>query len=669
LMEPVLERFREVAAGLRFAEPTIPFVSTVDAAATPTTADYWVRNVRDTVRFADAVAHLHAQGVGTFLEVGPDTALTAAGPGCLPEDATAAFVPLLRRGQPESVTLPTGLARFHAHGGAIDWTRYLPPGDPVDLPTYAFQHRRYWLEPAASADPTALGALPAGHPLLGALVTLPGAIGTVFTGRLSLRSHPWLTDHRVTGTALLPGTAFLELARHAAELLGDMRLDELTLEVPLALPAEGGLALRVGIGEPDDAGCRGIEVHSRPSDTALPWTRHATGVLAENAENSADTENTENPEDTEDSGGADLVQWPPAGAEPVALDEFYPRLAETGLGYGPAFQGLRAAWRRGEEIFAEIALPVGQRGQAGEFGLHPALLDAALHALALRGDDDGLRLPFAFRGVRWYAAGAAALRVRLTATGDDAVRVDLADDSGTPVGTVERVVLRALTGELRPPARLDSLYRLDWTPARAGRHRDTGADVLVRVEDTPVAERTAAVLERMRGLLAEEPAPGARLVLITSGAVATTAEEVPDPAGAAVWGLVRSAQVEWPDRFVLLDAPDPTATDAELTAALATGESQMALRAGRLLVPRLARVTEAAGESPWSAADTVLITGASGTLGRLVARHLVERHGVRGLVLASRRGGHAPGLAELAVELGEQGAEVAVVACDVAERE
>ncbi|MGV5039287.1 SDR family NAD(P)-dependent oxidoreductase, partial [Streptomyces sp. NRAIS4] len=312
---------------------------------------------------------------------------------------------------------------------------------------------------------------------------------------------------------------------------------------------------------------------------------------------------------------------------------------------------------------------VGQRGQAGEFGLHPALLDAALHALALRGDDDGLRLPFAFRGVRWYAAGAAALRVRLTATGDDAVRVDLADDSGTPVGTVERVVLRALTGELRPPARLDSLYRLDWTPARAGRHRDTGADVLVRVEDTPVAERTAAVLERMRGLLAEEPAPGARLVLITSGAVATTAEEVPDPAGAAVWGLVRSAQVEWPDRFVLLDAPDPTATDAELTAALATGESQMALRAGRLLVPRLARVTEAAGESPWSAADTVLITGASGTLGRLVARHLVERHGVRGLVLASRRGGHAPGLAELAVELGEQGAEVAVVACDVAERE
>ncbi|MFG2357986.1 SDR family NAD(P)-dependent oxidoreductase, partial [Streptomyces sp. NPDC048521] len=659
LMEPVLERFREAIAGVTFSAPTIPFVSTVDIDAAPTSVDYWVRNVRDTVRFADAVAHLHEQGVSTFLEVGPDTALTAAGPGCLPEESTAAFVSLLRRDQPESVSLPTGLARFHVHGGSIDWTRYLPAADPVDLPTYAFQHRRYWLEPAEPADPAAFGALPAGHPLLGALVALPGAVDTVLIGRLSLRSHPWLADHRVTGTALLPGTAFVELARHAAGLLGDTRLDELTLETPLVLPAEGGLLLRVGISEPDDVGCRGIEVHSRPEDAALPWTRHATGVLAE------DTDDTD---DAQDTTGADLVQWPPTGAEPVALDEFYPRLAETGLDYGPAFQGLRAAWRRGDEIFADVTLPDPQRGRAEEFGLHPALLDTALHALALRGDD-GLRLPFAFRGVRWYTEGAAALRVRLVPTGDDTVRVDLADDSGAPVGTVERVVLRALTGELRAPARLDSVYRLDWTPPRPGRHRDTGADVLFRLEDIPVAERTAAVLERVRGWLAEEPPPDARLVLITRGAVATTAEEVPEPAGAAVWGLVRSAQVERPDRFVLLDTSDAGATDAELTAALATAEPQLALRAGRVFVPRLARVTEAAGGTPWSAEDTVLITGASGTLGGLVARHLVERHGVRALVLASRRGGAAPGMAELAAELRGRGAAVAVVACDVAERD
>ncbi|MGW4908859.1 SDR family NAD(P)-dependent oxidoreductase [Streptomyces sp. NPDC004270] len=653
LMEPVLERFREAIAGVAFAAPGIPFVSTVALGAAPVDADYWVRNVRDTVRFADAVAHLHEQGVTRFVEVGPDAALTAVGPDCLPQDATAAFVPLLRRDQPESVTLPTGLARFHAHGGGLDWTRYLPAADPVDLPTYAFQHRRYWLENAESADPAALGALPAGHPLLGALVALPGAIDTVLTGRLSLRAQPWLADHQVTGTVLLPGTAFVELARHAAELLGDSRLDELTLEVPLVLPAEGALALRVVVAEPDDAGSRGIEVHSRPEGSTAPWTRHATGVLSGSGD---------------DSVGADLVQWPPADAEPVDVEGFYPRLADTGLGYGPAFQGLRAAWRRGDEVFAEIALPDQQRARAGEFGLHPALLDAALHALALRGDD-GLRLPFAFRGVRWYDTGATALRVRLTVVGEDAVRLDLTDGSGAPVGTVERVVLRALTGELRAPARLDSVYRLDWTPARTGRSRDTGADVLLRVEDTPVAERTAAVLERVRGRLAEEPAPGARLVLVTRGAVAATADEVPDPAAAAVWGLVRSAQIEWPDRFVLLDTDDPTVTDADLTAALATGEPQLALRAGRVFVPRLARVTEAVGDAPWAAGDVVLVTGASGTLGGLVARHLVERHGVRGVVLASRRGADAPAMAELVAELGELGAEVAVVACDVADRD
>ncbi|MFD3588748.1 SDR family NAD(P)-dependent oxidoreductase [Streptomyces sp. NPDC058683] len=657
LMEPVLDRFREAIAGVTFAAPGIPFVSTVDVDTAPVNADYWVRNVRETVRFADAVAYLHEQGVTRFVEVGPDAALTAVGPGCLPEDATAAFVPLLRRDQPESVTLPTGLARFHAQGGGIDWTRYLPAADPLDLPTYAFQHRRYWLENAEPTDPAALGALPAGHPLLGALVALPGAIDTVLTGRLSLRSQPWLADHQVTGTVLLPGTAFVELARHAAELLGADQLDELTLEVPLVLPAEGALALRVVVGEPDDAGSRAVEVHSRPEGSTVSWTRHATGVLSESGD---------------DSVGADLVQWPPADAEPVDLDGFYPRLAETGLGYGPAFQGLRAAWRRDDVIFAEITLPDRQRGQAGEFGLHPALLDAALHALALRGAD-GLRLPFAFRGVRWYDTGATALRVRLTAEGEDAVRLDLADGSGTPVGTVEHVVLRALTGELRTPARLDSVYRLDWTPARTGRPRDTGADVLLRVEDTPVAERVAAVLERVRARLAEEPEPGARLVLVTRGAVAATADEVPDPAGAAVWGLVRSAQIEWPDRFVLLDTTDLTVTDAELTAALATDVPQLALRAGRVLVPRLAPVTEAVGEAvgdaPWSAGDVVLVTGASGTLGGLVARHVVERHGVRGVVLASRRGGDAPGMAELAAELRELGAEVAVVACDVADQD
>ncbi|MEU3513255.1 type I polyketide synthase, partial [Streptomyces longwoodensis] len=657
LMEPVLDRFREAIEGIEFGRPRLGFVSSVEVGAGADSVEYWVRNVRQTVRFADAVGHAWRQGVTRFVEIGPDSALTAAGADCVPDDAGVSFVALQRRERPQARALAEGLARFHVAGGVVDWAAYLPPAGHVDLPTTAFRHQRYWLDSAEPTDPAALGAVPVGHPLLGALVAMPGELGSVFTGRLGLRGQPWIADHRVTGAAVLPGTAFLEVARRAGELLGDLRVEELVLEVPLTLPAKGDTALRVVVGEPDAAGRRTVEVHSRPEEPGSPWTRHATGVLVE------DTDHTPG------AGGgtvAELVQWPPAAAEAVDLDDLYPRLAGTGLDYGPAFQGLRAAWRRGEEIYAEVALADHERGRAQEFGMHPALMDAALHALGVD-DRHGLRLPFAFHGVRAYAPGTSELRVRLAPVGEDAIRVDLADPLGTPVASVERLVLRALTGELRP-VRPSSLHRLDWTPVPTPHEGGHGTDTFFRVPHLPVAECTAAVLERLRERLGEDDATDARLVVVTEGAVAATDDETPDPAGAAVWGLVRSAQTEWPDRFVLLDTLGAAATDAELTRAVSTGEPQLALRGGRVLVPRLARVTGTAVRAPWSTEDTVLITGAAGTLGQLVARHLVARHGVRRLVLASRRGAAASSLTDLAADLRVQGADITVVACDVAER-
>ncbi|MEU5181762.1 SDR family NAD(P)-dependent oxidoreductase [Streptomyces longwoodensis] len=658
LMEPVLDSFREAIEGIEFGRPRLGFVSSVEVGAGADSVEYWARNVRQTVRFANAVGHAWRQGVTRFVEIGPDSALSAAGADCVPDDAAVSFVALQRRERPQPRALAEGLARFHVAGGSVDWAAYLPPAGHVDLPTTAFRHQRYWLDSAEPTDPAALGAVPVGHPLLGALVAMPGELGSVFTGRLSLRGQPWIADHRVTGAAVLPGTALLEVARRAGELLGDLRVEELVLEVPLTLPAEGDTALRVVVGEPDAAGRRTVEAHSRLEEPGSPWTRHATGVLVEDRD------------DTPAAGGspvAELVQWPPTAAEAVDLDDLYPRLAGTGLDYGPAFQGLRAAWRRGEEIYAEVALADHERGRAQEFGMHPALMDAALHALGVD-DRHGLRLPFAFHGVRTYAPGTSELRVRLAPVGEDAIRVDLADSLGTPVATIERLVLRALTGELRP-VRPSSLHRLDWTPVPASHEGGQGTDTFFRVPHLPVAECTAAVLERLREWLGEDDATDARLVVVTEGAVAATDDETPDPAGAAVWGLVRSAQAEWPDRFVLLDILGAAATDAELTGALSAGEPQLALRDGRVLVPRLARVTGTADRAPWSAEDTVLITGAAGTLGQLVARHLVARHHVRRLVLASRRGAEAPSLTDLTSELRAQGTDVTVVACDVAERQ
>ncbi|MFF6829685.1 SDR family NAD(P)-dependent oxidoreductase [Streptomyces longwoodensis] len=658
LMEPVLDRFREAIEGIEFGRPRLGFVSSVEVGAAADSVEYWVRNVRQTVRFADAVGHAWRQGVTRFVEIGPDSALTAAGADGVPDDAGVSFVALQRRERPQARALAEGLARFHVAGGSVDWAAYLPPAGHVDLPTTAFRHQRYWLDSTEPTDPAVLGAVPVRHPLLGALVPMPGELDSVLTGRIGLRGQPWIADHRVTGAAVLPGTAFLELARRAGELIGDLRVEELILEVPLTLPAEGDTALRVVVGEPDTAGRRSVEVHTRPEEPGSPWTRHATGVLVEDTD------------DTPGAGGgtvAELVQWPPAAAEAVDLDDLYPRLAGTGLEYGPAFQGLRAAWRRGEEIFAEVALTDHERGRAQEFGLHPALMDAALHALGMD-DHHGLRLPFAFHGVRTYAPGTSELRVRLAPVGDAAIRVDLADSLGTPVATVERLVLRALTGELRP-VRRSSLHRLDWTPVPTRHEGGPGTGTFFRVPRLPVAECTAAVLERLRERLGEDDAMDARLVVVTEGAVAAADDETPDPSGAAVWGLVRSAQAEWPDRFVLLDTLGAAATDAELTRALSTGEPQLALREGRVLVPRLARATGTAVEVPWSAEDTVLITGAAGTLGRLVARHLVARHHVRRLVLASRRGAEAPSLTDLTAELRAQGTDVTVVACDVADRQ
>ncbi|MER5527422.1 type I polyketide synthase [Streptomyces sp. NPDC002677] len=619
LMEPVLDRFREAIAGVTFAAPSIPFVSTVDVDASPVDAGYWVRNVRDTVRFADAVAHLHEQGVTRFVEIGPDAALTAVGPDCLPQDATAAFIPLLRREQPEVRSVAAGLARFHTHGGVVDWASYLPAAAPVDLPTYAFQRRRYWLESAPGGNLAASGLLPAGNPLLGAATALAGSDAYLLTGRLSVVSQPWLADHRVSGAIVLPGAAFVELAVQAADRVGCDRVEELVLRAPLVLTDTGAVRLQLTVREAQDAGRRAVEIYSLAEDASEdePWTLHATGTLAVGPHEPVAAEEV----------------WPPTDSAPLAVDAAYADLAARGLGYGPAFQGLRAAWRRGDEIFAEIALPDELRDRAGGFGLHPALLDAALHALALTDDTGTARLPFSWAGVRLHAAGAAAGRVRLAPTSEGGFELGLFDNTGAPVASVEALTLRAAAGQGPSRVPRDSLFRLDWdtvpAPAEpaAGRWavlgalpeslaadlRAGGADlagdgadlvgdgadlvgdgavdltVLAVPVGQPAEAVTAAVLRQAQDWLADNAAP-ARLLVVTTGAVAGEPADTPaDPGGAAVWGLLRAAQAEQPGRIVLADLDETAESRRALSFVPAIGQPQLALRGGLLRTPRLVR--------------------------------------------------------------------------------
>ncbi|MGW1916908.1 type I polyketide synthase [Streptomyces sp. NPDC002076] len=721
-MDGMLEAFREVADGLSYEAPRIPLVSNLSGAlATPdeiTNPDFWVRHVREAVRFHDGIRALEAQNVSTFIELGPDGVLSAMGQDCVTGEDHA-FVPVLRAGRPEPETLTTALAHAHTRGIAVDWQAYYAGAGArrVDLPTYAFQHRRYWpqLPPYLAGDVAAIGLEETGHPLLGACAELPDSDGLLLTGRLSLHSHPWLADHAVGGSVLLPGTAFLELALHAGDQAGCDYLEELTLEAPLILPEHGGLQLRLVVGAADSAGRRPLALHSRTEDAPAeePWTRHAGGVLASGGRPAA---------------SFDLAVWPPAGATEVDVEGRYEQLGAIGFAYGPAFQGLRRVWRRDGELFAEVSLAGDAEAEAGRFGLHPALLDSALHAIGLDGlgaSDGRGRLPFAWTGVSLHAGGAAAVRVRLVAAGAEAVRLEIADVTGAPVAAVEALGLRPVSDDALRQARgtyHEALFRQEWTPLpaapttagdTAGRWAvlgtdgeaagrvpgglradaypdlaaltaavDAGAQVpdVVLLPCSPAGDPTedgvrraaVAALDAAQAWLADERFAASRLVFVTRGTVAAEpGETVDDPAHAALWGLIRSAQTENPDRFVLLDTDDEDGSWQTLPAALECGEPQLAVRRGTVRALRLARAAVGAEPQtrPYDPAGTVLITGATGALGRLMARHLVAEASVRRLLLVGRRGDAAEGAAELAAELGALGAQVTWAACDVADRE
>ncbi|MBM7439960.1 type I polyketide synthase [Streptomyces sp. HB132] len=664
LMEPMLDGFRSVVSSLTFHRATVPLVSNVTgrlATQDIGTPDYWVRHVREAVRFHDGIRTLAAEGVTRFLEIGPDAVLTAMARECLAtaDDETGGDTVLAaatRRGRDETETLLTALAQLHTGGAGPRWEELFTGARTVDLPTTAFQRERFWPETAAPAgDVGSVGLDSADHPLLGAATVLADSDGAVLTGRLSVRTHPWLADHVVGGSVVVPGTAMVELAVRAGDQVGCGRLEELALEIPLVLPPADGVRVQVAVGTPDPAGARTVQIYARAENPAAdePWTLHASGLLA----------------DGTPPPGTRLDVWPPQDAEELDLTGLYERHAAAGLDYGPAFRALTAAWRDGDTVYAEVRLPERPAADAPRFGLHPAAFDAALHSLALLGDgsgDDTARLPFMFAGVTLHAVGASVLRARMTPAGDHTFAVDLADATGAPVATVDSLASRPLTrlrGEQDTAA--DALFALDWQPLPLDPDAPAADHRLLEIPSGSDAGTVRAALHTALAALQDDDA--LPLVLVTRGSVSTAGEDVPDLAGAAVWGLARSAQSENPGRCVLLDLEPGADPAILLPAVLATGEPQVAVRSGAARAARLVRAEplEGAADPALDPEGTVLLTGATGGLGPVLARHLVTAHGVRHLALVSR-GGRAD---DLVAELAGLGASASVHACDVGDRD
>ena len=539
-------------------------------------ADYWFRNIRQTVEFEQAVRSAHAAGYRYFVESSPHPALIAAVESTVADPSSSsvpAVIPSLGRDDGGIDRFCASAAYAFVCGLSVDWRAMCAGGHLVDLPTYAFDRRRFWLTDESTPSSDALGLGDAGHALLRAVVDLPDSGGVVLTGRLAVSDQPWLADHAVAGTVVFPGAGFVELAVRAGDHVGCTSLEELTLHAPLVLTPDASVRLQVVVDSaPSEGGGRAVSVFSRPgSDDATTWTLHAEGVLSPQAVEPA----------------ADLTQWPPAGARPIEIAEAYDDMASRGFEYGPAFRGLTAVWRRGDEVFAEIVAPEGLKTE--DFGVHPALLDSALHALLAAADDDDLALPFAWRGVALHAAGATAARVRLAPAGPRAVSIELADTLGLPVLSVASMSVRPVTAEQLQAARgADSggeLFTLEWAPTTAPAGTATGTADLFDIRSATTYSDTAElahatvhrVLGRLQSHLAESTSD--TLLVVTRGAVPLPGEDVTDMAGAAAWGLVRSAQTENPGRIVLVDTDSD---DIDTAALLALGEAQIVVRGGVL---------------------------------------------------------------------------------------
>lgn len=656
-MEPIRDDLLAALAGLRPTAARVPFYSTVTgqlARGEELNADYWYRNVRGTVRFADAIDRLTADGFDLFVEVGPHPALSTSVTQCLRRrGATAPIVPTLHRTRPDPLAVKETLAQLFAVGYPVEWNLLFPRGGHrIALPAYPWQREYHWKE----SDDSLLDRRGAdSHPLLGLAIKAPQP---TCEAELSEAMFPYLADHQIQGRTVFPGAGYVETAlamgREAAG--GDAScLEDVEFHKLLFIDAAKEYPhLRASF----DALQGQVQIHSRQG--AQDWALHATArYLPLRGE--------------PDAAPLPLAELRQRIHEELATAEVYVSLRKRGLEYGPEFQCLRQLWRADGEVLARIEL--AEATDDNGYLLHPGLLDAAFQSFAVivseseRGSRAGLCLPVAIRRLRLHAPAGRSLWVLGRITGFHARSVEgdlrLADDTGRIVAEVQGVRFQFLAND-DGGSTANLLYAFTWRRAEAAEASAKGhsliladrgglanklAEALRRADEStvtviprdavdtalnhgdamsvaellkrgsavdrviclwgldatgtaePTAGPGAALLTLFQALAASGAASAPRLWIVTAGAQEVEDEAPTAPQAATLWGMGRVLAAEHPEMRASLADLDPTAAEADMTLLAQellanSAEPEVAFRNGVRCIRRIERLSKLPEPTP-----------------------------------------------------------------------
>ena len=701
LMEPLLADYERVLNEIEFRSPRIPLVSTLTGGLMSGAPDsqYWLRQMREPVRFAAGVERLFENGFRTFVEMGPQPTLINAARRCLPPDADCLCLPSLRRDGNDIETIFGSLSTLYVAGANIDWAAFDAPFEcrKVALPTYPFQRERFWLTPAATPAPKRIG----GHPILGTRLRTAGE-ETIFENHFSAANPAFLDDHRIHGVTVVPASCYTSMALSAAlQCLGPAPLiatdlvfpraillaDDETKPVQLILSPKGGSQASFRLSSADDDNT---------------WTLHASGTIASTPADFGPAEH--------------LSSIVGRCHEQVRGEDFYAEYSGIGYNLGPQFQWLGTIWRRDGEAVCRLKIPAG----ASETdSLHPGLIDSCLQLLCLALPHGGVAgfvqngevyIPLSIGRFEYHRPEAAEMwchvRIHGAETADNKIftgEFELFSNDGEPIASAKDVsLIRAPRETLFRSARRigeDWLNELIWIEQPAATFASLSGPWAILSDGGDVATELVALLGQRAALLTtlNKLPPAARVIDLRcldsdnpafdncarllkviqrepKGLMVVTRGAQADPNQAAVWGLGRIASAEHPEFWRGLIDLDLSTHPKEAARLLfneirqATREDQIAFPNGIRHVARMAPLTlrRKAARLTLTSDATYLITGGFGALGIATAEMLVDR-GARSLVLVGRSAPSAAALKRIEA-LESKGVQIITPLVDVANR-